>query len=547
MLRTALSVRRTALTVAAVLLAAACTGPSADPENTDGSPGSSAAATLRVLAGSELEDLGPVLREVEKATDVHVQLDFVGTLDGAQAVADGSAAKRYDAVWFSSNRYLGLVPEARAALGTQEKIMTSPVAFGLRRSVAQRLGWDTRAPTWAQIAQAGAEKKFTFGMTDPSASNSGFSALVGVASALSGAGDALTAADVTKVSPQLKKLFAGQTLTAGSSGWLADAFAQRATGTAPGGAVDGLINYESLLLTLNATPGMPEPLTIVYPSDGVVTADYPLTLLKSAPVAARDSFARVAEALRTPARQKDIVNRTGRRPIEPSVPLPAPLADRTLIELPFPARRDAVDALLAAYQNEIRRPSRTVYVLDTSGSMKGDRITGLRTALTALTGADTTLSGRFAKFRAREEVTLLAFSGTVKAPVTVTVPQSSPVPALERIRTAVTSLRADGGTGIYQALERAYALLGPPGADGPITSIVLMTDGENTTGPKFADFRSAFRGYPATARAIPVYPVLFGESAVDEMTELASMTGGRTFDAREDALAGVFKDIRGYQ
>ncbi|MFI5956013.1 substrate-binding domain-containing protein [Cryptosporangium sp. NPDC051539] len=544
-----LQVRSLVVVLVAVLATAACTGPSTDP-----SPGSSGGTrgpetTLRVLAGSELEDLKPILDDLRTETGVTVQLDYAGTLDGAQAVADGSAGKKYDAVWFSSNRYLGLLPEARAHLGPQEKIMTSPVVLGVKRSVAEKLGWDTGPVTWAQIAAAAAAKKFTFGMTDPSASNTGFSALVGVAAALSGAGDALTTADVAKVGPRLKTMFAGQTLTAGSSGWLADAYVKRATGRSPGAPVDGLINYESVLLSLNATAKLPEPLTLVYPSDGVVTADYPLTLLDSASASARNAYTRVVTDLRSPERQKAILDATRRRPIEPTVPLPDPLKKPTLIELPFPARRDAVDALLSSYQNEIRRPSRTVYVLDASGSMKGDRINRLRAALTGLTGADTTLSGRFARFRAREEITLLAFASDVKAPVTVTVPADGTADAaLARIRNAVSVLKAEGGTAVYQALDRAYALLrSSPATGGPVTSIVLMTDGENTSGPKLADFRRFFAGYPAAQRTVPVYPVLFGESRDSEMDQIATLTGGRTFDARTDALNTVFKEIRGYQ
>ncbi|TQS42652.1 substrate-binding domain-containing protein [Cryptosporangium phraense] len=538
--------RRLAVLMAAVALAAGCTSSSGDPA--PAASGKSSPTTLRVLAGSELEDLKPILDDLRTETGVTVQLDYAGTLDGAQAVADGSAGKKYDAVWFSSNRYLGLLPEARTHLRTQEKIMTSPVVLGVKRSVAQRLGWSSKAPSWAQIAEAAAARKFSFGMTDPSASNTGFSALVGVAAALSGAGDALTTADVTKVGPRLKTMFAGQTLTAGSSGWLADAYVKRATGKSPGAPVDGLINYESVLLSLNATAKLPEPLTLIYPSDGVVTADYPLTLLDSASPSARDAFTRVVTDLRSAERQKAILDATRRRPIEPTVPLPEPLKSAQLIELPFPARRDAVDALLSAYQNEIRRPSRTVYVLDTSGSMKGERINGLRAALTGLTGADTTLTGRFARFRAREEVTLLAFSSSVKAPVTVTVPAGDPDAALARIRSAVSALKADGGTAVYGALDRAYDLLRTsPTTDGPVTSIVLMTDGENTSGPKLDDFRTSFAGYPAAQRTIPVYPVLFGESRESEMNQIATLTGGRTFDAHTDSLTTVFKEIRGYQ
>jgi Ca-activated chloride channel family protein len=38
--------------------------------------------------------------------------------------------------------------------------------------------------------------------------------------------------------------------------------------------------------------------------------------------------------------------------------------------------------------------------------MRGARIASLQTALTALTGADATLAGRFQRFHDREEVTL---------------------------------------------------------------------------------------------------------------------------------------------
>jgi Ca-activated chloride channel family protein len=41
--------------------------------------------------------------------------------------------------------------------------------------------------------------------------------------------------------------------------------------------------------------------------------------------------------------------------------------------------------------------------------------------------------------------------------------------------------------------------------------------------------------------------VLFGEGNVGEMTEVATITGGKTFDARTGALADAFTDIRGYQ
>ena len=157
--------------------------------------------------------------------------------------------------------------------------MTSPVILGLSTAKARDLGWAHRADvTWSDIAQAAARGRFTYGMTNPAASNSGFSALVAVAAALSGTGAALEQQDTDTAAAELMGFFSAQKLTAGSSGWLADAFAARSRGDQPGVVVDGLINYESVLLSLNDGGALREPLTLVYPTDGVVTADYPVDL-----------------------------------------------------------------------------------------------------------------------------------------------------------------------------------------------------------------------------------------------------------------------------
>ncbi|MBA9004457.1 substrate-binding domain-containing protein [Thermomonospora cellulosilytica] len=525
-------IRRTAALAAALtLVLSGCTG---DPPDTEPREG-----LLRVLAGSELADMEPILEQAERETGVEVAITEIGTLDGAQQVVSGKADGRHDAIWFSSNRYLSLHPGAQARLGTATTTMMSPVVLGVRRSAAARLGWDRQAPTWAQVAEAAGQGRFTFGMTSPAASNSGFSALVGVTAALSGRGSALDAAGIDAVAPRLREFFEGQRLTAGSSGWLSDAYLRR-----QGSGVDGLINYESVLRSLNAAGRLPEPLVIVHPRDGVVTADYPLTLLASAPGHARDAHRRLAAYLRRPDVQRRIMTQLHRRPVNPEVsaagfaPVPA--------ELPFPARLDAVQALLGAYYDRIRRPSRTLYVLDTSGSMQGERIEQLRTALVALTGG---AAGRFERFYNREEVTLIPFNGAPQTPLSYTVPAENPAPVLARIRDTAEGLKAEGGTAIYDSLLRAYEVADRQIARDPdrFTSIVLMSDGENTEGADSADFHARFAGLPERLRGVPVFPVLFGEAAAGEMERLAGLTGGRVFDARSQSLDVVFREIRGYQ
>ncbi|WP_062352421.1 vWA domain-containing protein [Herbidospora yilanensis] len=484
----------------------------------------SAGEPFRILAGSEVADLEPLLKE----SGLDVELTYTGTLDGAERVARGDAAD-YDAIWFSSNRYLSLIDGARERLSTQTKIMNSPVVLGLKPAKAAELGWNGTPVTWSDIAAAAAAHRFTFGMTNPASSNSGFSALVGVAAALSDAGDALDARRIGAVTPRLKEFFSAQRLTSGSSGWLADAYTARPD-------VDGLVNYESVLL------GMRDRLTLVYPSDGVVSADYPLTLLASSE--RKEQYDELASWLRTPETQRKIMMATHRRPIVPGVALAPEFGSAALVELPFPNRRSAADELIGAYLNEVRVPARAVFVLDTSGSMEGDRIDSLRTALVTLTGADTSAYGTFSRFRNREQVTLLPFADRLKGQQDYQVPASNPEAVLGRIRGYAEGLSAEGGTAIYDALRAAYE---QPVDAARYSSIVLMTDGENTDGSEYLDFQHYHQALPPEKKAVRTFVVLFGDSDAEEMNQVAKLTGGAVFDARNGSLAEAFKEIRGYQ
>lgn len=533
--------------ISAATFLAGCTGGPA-PTPTAPTPFNGHAYTLRMLASSELEDMRPVLAEAAAATGVTVKLTETGTLDGAQLVASGKANLSYDAIWFSSNRYLGLQPGALNMLGASTQIMYSPVLLGLQAGMAHQLGWDRGPVSWADIANAAGAHRFTFGMTDPAHSNSGFSALVGIAAAASNTGKALTTQQIGEVAPTLRKFFDAQALSADSSGWLTDAY-QRRESDRTQQPVDGLVNYESSLLSLNASGKLAHPLTLIYPTDGVVIADYPLTLLASAPSPAKSAYSRLVGYLRTPAVQREIMTRTYRRPALSDIQPTAPFAHHQFYELPFPATSAVVTDLLSAYFDTLRRPARTVYVLDTSGSMAGDRIAGLTAALNALTGADPSLAGHYDRLHEREQATILPFNTTPGTPMSFDVPAQDPQPVLDQISRYANGLTTGGWTAIYDSLVAAYSIIRQQAAADPdrINSIVLVTDGENNRGRDFAAFANFYHQLPANQAFVPVFPILFGENNTAEMQKLAQLTGGLTFDARTQSLAEVFKEIRGYQ
>ena len=531
--------RRLAVPVllALALVIGGCTGdageqPPADPPN-----------TLRVLAGSELKDVEPLAGQIREATGVNLRFEYSGTLEGAERITAAGEGLRPALAWFSSARYLTLLAAADGGAGrplASERIMLSPVVLGVKRSVAARFGWAGNPDvTWKDIAAKARAGQLRYSMTNPAASNSGFSALVGVAAALAGTGDALRTEDIDERG--LTDFFSGQTLTAGSSGWLADAFV---TGQ---GKLDGLINYESVLLGLNASGKLSEPLELIYPRDGIITADYPLLLLDPTK---RAEYDKLVAYLRGPAMQRQLMTSTARRPAVPDVAPDQRFPRRVLVELPFPASIRVIDDLLLAYLNRIRRPAHTIYVLDVSGSMEGDRIAALKQTLVNLTGADNSLTGRFASFRARERITMITFAEHVIDERDFTVAGAGPgAPGRAAIRDYVAGLQLHGGTAIFSAMRRAYqrAATDAQRDRDRFTSIVLMTDGENNRGISLEDFLGGLEAVPEPARSVKTFAIQFGEADPEELRRIVQRTSGAMFDANRGSLASAFKEIRGYQ
>ena len=513
------------LALGAALLPGCSTGAAPEP-----------AGTLHVLAGSELKDLAPILDQVRGATGVNLKLDYVGTLDGAEQIVSGDS---HPLAWFSSNRYLTLLQGGKNRIVAQNQVMLSPVVMGIKHSAAVRLKWAGRTDlTWRDIAAASKSGELRFAMTDPSASNSGFSALVGVASAFSGSGSAIDAGHVDATA--MKDFFTGQAATAGSSGFLADAFVRSQND------LDGLINYESVLLSLNSGGKLRDQLDLLYPREGIVTADYPLMLLDRNQ---RAGYDKVVAYLRSTKVQQQIMSATGRRPAVPGISLDQRFPSQVLVELPFPGSLDAVNSLITTYLDQIRPPSTTTYVLDLSGSMQGDRLNQLKRALTNLTGLDSSVTGTFARFRRRERLTIITFSSTVQDTKRFEINDvSSQSQDFIQLRAYINSLQATGGTAIYEAMYHAYQLAGQDRARDPgrFYSIVLLTDGENNAGRDGAQFLKDFHALPEDTQKVKAFPILLGEANPDELKTLAEVSGGQDFDSRHASLTQIFKQVRGY-
>ncbi len=504
-------------------------------------------STLHVVAGSEIKDMAPILEQMQRETGVTLSIDYMGTLEGTEALLErgenlqpvGSNEHAWDAAWFPSNRYLSLFPESSSIVTNSESIMRSPVVLGVKPETAQRLGWsDSKHPSWQQVVKAVEEKKLRFGMTSPISSNSGFTTLVQATTALSGTGTVLEEGDIAKVTPQLKTFASGQSLASGSSGWLADRFIEDQT------LADGIFNYESVLIGMR-DQGV--DLQIVTPSDGIITSDYPLSLLAGVPDEKREAYTKAVEYLLRPEVQQQIAETTHRRTSATQAP-----SGPTEFELPFPARLETVQSLLETWVGTARKPANMVFQIDTSGSMgRDDRMEALRTSLLALSGQGAeTGSSRLLSLQPRERIAFVEFADNEKSRLDVTIPEDRAGydQALNQVTDKVNSYRPRGGTAIYTSLSESLKLAAQKSGDDTLSSIVLFTDGESNKGMSADDFT---RWYQQNAKdmgfeGIPVHAIVFGEGDPEELQDIAELTGGRVFDAQNESLTVIFREIRGY-
>jgi Ca-activated chloride channel homolog len=323
---------------------------------------------LRVLAGSELVDMEPILDEAEEVLGIKVIPTYTGSVEGARQVAHGEAEGTQDAVWFASDQFFGMWPGSRRRLAEQSPpLMRSPVVLGLDSAALRRLGWSPAHVTWQEIIEAVRSGQLRYGLTKPDQSNSGLATLLAVGTALVDTGAPPTLKSVPALAPALREFFTGDVLQDDSSRWLSREYQRRVSRpdcgldqparARPGSRLDGLFTYESELLRLNDDKSV--CLELVYPLEGAVVADYRLTMLDGASAATRDTFADLVDWLLTKPVQEQIAVMTKRRPGSPEASLPSGLAFPPVAQIRLPTDPAVVKRLVELYRERARPPSQS--------------------------------------------------------------------------------------------------------------------------------------------------------------------------------------------
>ncbi len=492
-----------------------------------------------ILSGSENGPLEKIVDEFARKNNVLVKFKYEGSVDIMLELQKN--ASKYDAVWPASGIWITLGDRERKVKYAQS-IMTSPVVFGIRKSLALQLGLTGKDVKVGEILKAIREKKLRFIMTSASQSNSGASAYIGFLYALLGNPEYITEADLEK--PELKKgitdLLAGINRSSGSSAWLKDLFLK--------GGYDAMVNYESLMIEANQelTRQGKEPLYLVYPVDGLVIADSQLGYIDNGDVKKEVFFKELQAYLLSEPIQHQLMQmgrRTGfagelkNAPVEVFNPDWGIDPQKILSPIKLP-RAEVVLKALNLYQTMFRKPSLTFFCLDFSGSMTGGNSDLVKKAMELLLDQDK--AGKYFLQSSPADITfVIPFAGTIIDAWQVEGnKQPEMVDLLKKIRETTT----DGTTDIYSPVILALEQSAMVDSTKFIPAIILMTDGESNTGKNYADLETAWKN---NRRDVPVFLIKFGDASDAQLAQIARLTNGAVFDGRKD-LVGAFRKVKGY-
>ncbi|MFZ1508981.1 MAG: vWA domain-containing protein [Anaerolineae bacterium] len=307
--------------------------------------------------------------------------------------------------------------------------------------------------------------------------------------------------------------------------------------------LDAFVVQEQLVVRFNRDQ-RGEKLVALYPTEGTLWADHPLALLELPSLSAnqRRTYQALREFLLNADSQKLVLS-YGYRPADLSIALDSadspltvtngvdPKQPQTTLQMP-PA------AVVEVVQNVwyyTKRLTNVFLVVDTSGSMRGEKLDAAKTALGAFLAQ---IKG------SQERIGLVEFSGQVNNVIELE--------ELGRTRdtldSAIAALNANGDTALLDGVRTAYQRLQERGDKERINAIVAMTDGrENASSVSLNTLVREIQRGNQTGVPVVIFCIAYGSDAdYDTLRAVADASGGQVREGTEQTIRELYKLLSSY-
>ncbi len=427
---------------------------------------------------------------------------------------------------------------------SNKPLVLTPVVIAMWKPMAEAMGWPNKAIGWRDILDLTNDPqgwgrfgrpewgRFSWGHTDPEISTTALSTLIAEFYAATGKREGLTVADVQSEEATRFIRELGRSIKHYGYNTLVFSENMKKFGMS---YISAFPMEEITLIDFNKFNPPPTPLVAIYPAEGTFWHDNPFIIMASASADEREAAERFYTFLLSEESQR-VAMSYGFRPANPDVPLTDPISPA------FGADPQGVQTVLAVPPAEVivavknswalnRKRADILLVVDTSGSMAGDKMTMVKA------GIETFLM----RILPEDRVGLITFDSQARLVVAMQPLSENRI----ELQLAVQEMRASGRTALFDALELARQTLEalPPPDDDRIQAIVLLSDGaDNASRNSLAEIRNRF-----DESGISIFPVAYGSDADRQVLE-AIAEFARTIVVVGDTgdIAQIFENLSRY-
>ena len=490
---------------------------------------------LKIISSSENQDLENIIEKYANKNNIEIEIEYAGTLEIMEKLNSG---EKYDAVWCSNSVWLYMLND-NVKVAESKSTSINPVVFAIKESKAKELGFVGKDIYTKDIVEAIKNGKLQFSMSNPTQTNSGATAYLGLLSTLAGNPEVLNLTHLQdeNIKNELVSLFSGMERSSGSEIFLEEMFLK--------GSHESVVTYESSIININKQLEKEnrETLYALYPIDGVSISDSPLAYIDNGNDNKKEIFLNFRNYMLSDEGQY-LLAQTGRRTWFGGVNKNANKdlfnpewgidTSKYIVPIKFPNTKIIQDAL-GLYQAELRKPVHTVFCLDYSGSMYGNGYTELTDAMKYILTQEEAKKDLL-QFNEKDKITVIPFSTDVIDTWQVTDGTDT-----QELLNQILNLSPTGSTNIYDTSIEALKILDEEDSSKYNLSIILMTDGLSNRG----SYNTLKYKYNNLGKEIPIYSIMFGNAYENELEEIAELTNAKIFDGKKDLLK-AFKEVRGY-
>lgn len=474
---------------------------------------------------------------VELTPDVMIEEALAGPSFQAMSPDSSLWLDQLDRRWAEAQQ-VGEGAIAPSLVDESVRFAVSPVVLAAWEDVARDLGWPDQPVGWQSIQQRATEDP-NFRWSHPS-TNVASGLLATLAEFYAGAGKTrgLTEEDATAQSTLDYVSAIERTVKFYGEGEAAIMQRIQQEGR---DFLDAFVAQEHLVVNHNRQDPL-HRLVAIYPSEGTLWADHPLALLETAGVTdnQRQTWRALRDFVQSPEAQR-IVLESGFRPADLSVSLAdSPIASsngvdpsqpQTTLQVPGPA---VVDVVQNVWQYT-KRKTNVFLVVDTSGSMEGEKLAAAQAALAEFLDQ---IKGD------QERVGLVEFSSTVNNIVELDELGDN----RSELEQSIGALQAYGNTALLDGVRTAYVRLQQENDPERINAIVVMTDGrENNSYITLSQLQREIESGNASGVPVVIFAIAFGDDAdYDVLRTIAESSGGQVRQGDLNTIRQLYRLLSSY-